>query len=65
MPKYLLLLVFLIVSVAFQSANECKRCDCSTYPQPDDTCTKCCFIQKGVIESKSETTVTIAPLSSE
>jgi hypothetical protein len=65
MPKYLLSVVLLIVGVPFQSADECKRCDCSTYPQPDDTCTKCCFIQKGVIESKSESSVTITPVRPE
>jgi hypothetical protein len=62
MPKYLLSPVLLFVLVAFQSADECKRCDCSSYPQPDDTCTKCCFIQKGVVTSKSEESVTITPL---
>jgi hypothetical protein len=64
MPRHLLTLI-LFINVAFQSANECKRCDCSNYPQPDDTCTKCCFIQKGVIEAESQNTVTIAPLPPE
>jgi hypothetical protein len=59
--KFLLFMMLLAVPVTFQSADECRRCDCSVYPQLTDTCTKCCFIQKGVVSSQSTGTVTIVP----
>jgi hypothetical protein len=62
-PRQLLFLGLLMLPVTFQSADECKQCDCSTYPQPSDACTKCCFILKGVIAAKSEGSVTITPSS--
>ena len=65
MPRHPLTLILIIINIVLQSANECKRCDCSNYPQPDDTCTQCCFIQKGVIEAESGNAVTIAPLPAE
>lgn len=60
--RALLTLMLLAVPIAFQSADECKRCDCATFPL-NDTCAKCCFVQKGVIASTSEGSVTITPLS--
>jgi hypothetical protein len=65
LAKSLLTLTLLLGPITFQSADECKRCDCSTYPQSDDFCTKCCFIQKGVITSKSDGSVTITPSRAE
>lgn len=64
-PKSLLFLTLFAVSATFQAADECKRCGECKFPQPDDTCTKCCFIQKGIVASKSEGSVTITPLPSE
>src|SRR5271169_2538468 len=61
LSRTLLSLILLAGPVMFQSADECKRCDCSTYPQSSDTCTKCCFILKGIISAKSEGSITVTP----
>jgi hypothetical protein len=63
--RFVLFTTLLAISVVVQTADECKRCGECKFPQPDDTCTKCCFIQKGVIESKSLDSVTITPLPPE
>jgi hypothetical protein len=60
LSRTLLSLILLAGPVMFQSADECKRCDCSTYPQTSDACTKCCFILKGTIAAKSEGSITVA-----
>jgi hypothetical protein len=61
LSRTLLSVMLLAGPVMLQSADECKRCDCSTYPQPSDTCTKCCFILNGIISAKSEGSVTVTP----
>lgn len=63
--KSVLSVTLLAISVLVQATDECKRCDECKFPQPDDTCTKCCFIEKGVIESKSPDSITVTPLPPE
>jgi len=59
------LATYLLLIPAFQrqTAVECKKCDCTTYPQTTEVCVRCCFVTKGRIESTEGDTLTTTPLS--